>query len=263
MFARLLPSADRITFVANAANVYTCLPRFAAMSGCRPRMRPGQGGGMREIEGRADRPGGCLYPRTRTRGPGFGAGSRWKFLEAGRTEARRRQRPGPIADPGNQAAPGSTPGPGGSPRSAARRGRTTGFPGKEGLQEAGIALSGPYSGSLGGFAPCCPCRIARVGREGPFRRPIGAGSARFGVVRPEIRKGRGGPPGWRAAGRASAPASSPGSSPSGDPTVPRGGSRHGPEARRPAALRGPASASAARSRPAAPCASGRDAAPRA
>ena len=168
------------------------------MSGCRPLDVPGAGGAGDRGQG-ADRPGGCLHPRTQTRGPGSGAGSRWKFLEAGRTEARRRQRPGPIADPGNQAAPGSTPGLGGSPRSAARRGRTTGFPGMEGLQEAGIALSGPYSGSLGGFAPCCPCRIARAGREGSFQGPIGTGSS--GIRGSDRRTGKGGQaPPWRFGG---------------------------------------------------------------
>ena len=59
-----------------------------------PRMFPAQGAGDRG-------PGGCLYPRTRTRGPGSGPGSRWKFPEAGRTEAARGSGPDP-----RQAGPG-------------------------------------------------------------------------------------------------------------------------------------------------------------
>ena len=56
--------------------------------------------------------------------------------------------------------------------------------GMKGLQEAGIALSGPYSGSLGGFAPCCPCRIRRIRSQPASRTTARRPPLRLGPRRP-------------------------------------------------------------------------------
>ena len=78
---------------------------------------------------------------------------------------------------------------GGSPRSAARRGGASRISGHRRPQEAGIALYGPLRASQADFAPDRTGRIARSGRERPFRERIRAWPA----ARSARRRPRSGP----------------------------------------------------------------------
>ena len=73
------------------------------------------------------------------------------------------------------------------PLSASRRGGASRISGHGRPQEAGIALYGPLRASQAAFAPDRTGRIARAGRERPFRGRIRAGSARNRGVCPGIR----------------------------------------------------------------------------